>query len=499
MIGKVLFASYGTISVGSSPWPCSAYKITTPYCHSSKSVSVVTSACIGKKKCSVNAGNALFDDPCSSTSKRLGIVVQCTEPNIAAFELIKARVAELTSGSVTQLSDILSTPIAKSPQGTMFYRWISSSGQSVIANLALSKAFITKNGFHTFYWDNSRRADLGLPLSDEYVAQINGQTGAQQDFELGSMYWTASDGVTVSLSNSASSPSTCSSGQTYNCRDCASCTALGYGYWSSSSASNPSAIYSSNTVGQCHSSYDSAPCNSFVFSVCTSSSTSQSYRTCPSSSFSSAGIYGGIAVAVLFWIINIILVASVARRKGLNPGLYVILAAFFSVFAWLFLCCGSNRSDGQALIGRKGAELKTMNVQAYSATPSGSSASGFHAQPSVPDPYVANAVPNPYAANAVPNPYAANAVPNAYSQSPAAAPYANAVSNAYNPHNSGAASAPSHDQPHAAAFHSSDAPTPSPQPAAYDQYSGNVQFLHTEASAESSQNLPAIMPAIMPY
>jgi hypothetical protein len=145
---------------------------------------------------------------------------------------------------------------------------------------------------------------------------------------------------------------------------------------------------------------------------------------------------------------------------------------------------------GQALFDRQGVELKTMNVQTYSATSPGNLASGFHSHPSVPDPYTPNVLSNPYAANAV---------PNSRGQTPAAAPYSNAVSDAYNPHNSSAASALSHDQPHAPAFHSSDAPTSSPQPAAFKVYDENLQFLHTEASAESSQNLPVIMPAIMPY
>jgi hypothetical protein len=444
VIGKVLFASYGKNSFGSSPESCSAaaYKIANPYCHSPKSVSAVTSACVGKKQCSVMAENKVFDDPCSFQSKQLGIVVQCTEPRIAAFVLIKARVESitgLTSGSVTQSSDILDVTIAKSPQGSMFYRMIttSSGSQSVIAHLPLSKAFTTKMGFHIQYWNKGLWADLGLPLSDEYEVQINGETGARQDFELGTMYWTQSKNEWWLV---------CSSDQIYNCLNCASCTK--YGYWSSRSTRNPSASDSSNTVGQCHLSYDHAPCGSYVFSSCTSNSVSHSYRTCPSSSFSEAEIYGGIAVAVLFWNINIILVASVARRKGLNPGLYVILSAAFFVLAWFFLCCGSNQSDGQVLNGREGVELKCLNVQAH---------------------------------------------PNPNGQSPAAAPFGNAVPDSSNPDtaNSGAASAPPYDQPHAPAFQGSNAPTASPQPAAFEQCSEHV---HTEASAENSQNLPVIKP-----
>ncbi len=325
------------------------------------------------------------------------------------------------------------------------------------------------------------------------------------------------------------SSSACTSSQPYNCGNCEACTRSN-NYWSSSSPSNPSSLYSSNTIGTCYTSYDSAPCGSYVFSWCTSTASSQSYRSsCSNSRVDNTLFYVVIAVPLVIWLINIIAIAAVARRKGLNPCMYVILAVFFSVFAWFCLCCGSNQSGGQALIGRVGGvELKSMNVQAYAATPSGSYASNFQAQPSAPDPYsanaiskpseIANAVPNPYAANAVPNPYAANNVSNPYaannvsnphSQSPAPAPYANAVPDAYNPYaansgaasappaynpyaaNSGAASAPPYEQPHAPAFQSSSTSTPSPQPAAFDQYSQNV---YTQASAENSQNEPVIMP-----
>jgi len=218
-------------------------------------------------------------------------------------------------------------------------------------------------------------------------------------------------------------------------------------------------------------------------------------------------VYAAIAIPLVIWFINIIAIAVVARRKGLNPCMYVILAVFFSFLAWFCLCCGSNQTGGQALIGRVGGvQLKTMNVQAYAATPPGGYASNFQAQPSVPDPYSANllskpyaadAVPNPYAAVAVTNPYAANAVQNPYGQSPAPAPYGNAVPDAYNPYaaNSGAATAPPAYNPYAANSGAATAPPAynpyAAQPAAFDPYSQNVQY---QASAENSQNAPAIMP-----
>ena len=262
--------------------------------------------------------------------------------------------------------------------------------------------------------------------------------------------------------------SCCTSSTKFYCLNCAECTNAD-GVWSTSSSANPS----SGSYGKCVSDYSAASCPGYVFTRCTSTSSSYTYKTC-----SYYGYYGDdgryntvfyviIVAPLVIWFINIIAIAVVARRKGLNPCMYIILAVFFSVFAWFCLCCGSNQTGGQALIGHMGSvEFQNVNVQAP----------GNFA--SVSDPYSANVSPNPYGANAVQNPYGANAVQNPYGQSPAPAPDGNAAPEALNPYayNSGAASAP---------------PCSSPQPAAFDQYRQN---LHTNAYAQNSQTVSTILP-----
>jgi hypothetical protein len=70
-ISAVGFASYGTPS-GS----CGAF--TTNTCNASRSVSVVSSACIGKSTCKVSANKSTFGDPCVGTTKRLYAQVTCS-------------------------------------------------------------------------------------------------------------------------------------------------------------------------------------------------------------------------------------------------------------------------------------------------------------------------------------------------------------------------------------------------------------------------------------
>ncbi|HJX62889.1 MAG TPA: PA14 domain-containing protein, partial [Polyangia bacterium] len=70
IISSVGFASYGTPS-GS----CGAFTAGT--CNASRSVSVVSSACIGKSTCRVSANKSTFGDPCVGTAKRLYAQVTC--------------------------------------------------------------------------------------------------------------------------------------------------------------------------------------------------------------------------------------------------------------------------------------------------------------------------------------------------------------------------------------------------------------------------------------
>jgi hypothetical protein len=232
------------------------------------------------------------------------------------------------------------------------------------------------------------------------------------------------------------SSSTCSSGQTGNCFSCSSCTRAG-GVWSSSSPSNPAT--SSDTAGACYSSFDTAPCSSHVFSWCTVNAVSQSYRSCPRSGLANVEsiVFGVVGVV---WLINIILVAIVARRKRLNPCLYVALAVFLFVFAWIGIFCGQSRAGVDAKIQQ--TELRVHDGNAFSTGSPNAQASGnygnyapeLHAQSSAPNPYAANSVgvsaPNPYAQPQAPapNPYAQPSAPapNPYAQpsAPAPNPYA---------------------------------------------------------------------------
>jgi len=72
-IKTIQFASFGRSSGG-----CGSYGI-NPTCNSGNSVSVLTTACVGKASCSVTADNTVFGgDPCFSDSKWLNVQVQCS-------------------------------------------------------------------------------------------------------------------------------------------------------------------------------------------------------------------------------------------------------------------------------------------------------------------------------------------------------------------------------------------------------------------------------------
>ena len=62
---SIAFASYGTPT-----GMCGSY--VTSSCHSTTSVSVVNTACVGQNSCTVPATNANFGDPCVGTVKSSG-------------------------------------------------------------------------------------------------------------------------------------------------------------------------------------------------------------------------------------------------------------------------------------------------------------------------------------------------------------------------------------------------------------------------------------------
>jgi len=49
------------------------------------------------------------------------------------------------------------------------------------------------------------------------------------------------------------------------------------------------------------------------------------------------GLIGGLVAFFVVWIINLIAVGFVTRRRGLNPRIYVSLAFFCCIFAWIFV------------------------------------------------------------------------------------------------------------------------------------------------------------------
>jgi hypothetical protein len=223
-----------------------------------------------------------------------------------------------------------------------------------------------------------------------------------------------SSGGVCTIPTPTPSSSTCSSGQTSYCLTCTSCTRAG-GSWSSSFASNPAT--SSNTDGTCYSSFNNAPCGSHVFSWCTISSVSQSYRSCPQSGPNVDSIIA-FAVGGSVWLINIILVAIVARRKGLNPCLHVALAVFLFVFAWIGICCGQSRA---------GADAKIQETELRAHDGNAASTGSPYAQASAITPgNYGNYAPELYTQSYAPNPFEANFVgvsaPNPYAQPQASAP-----------------------------------------------------------------------------
>ncbi|HTP25620.1 MAG TPA: hypothetical protein VMK12_08175, partial [Anaeromyxobacteraceae bacterium] len=58
---------------------CGSFSTTS--CNASTSMSVVTSACLGKASCTLNANNTTFGDPCVGKRKKLAVQVTCGAPS----------------------------------------------------------------------------------------------------------------------------------------------------------------------------------------------------------------------------------------------------------------------------------------------------------------------------------------------------------------------------------------------------------------------------------
>jgi len=78
IIDSITFASYGT-ATGS----CGNFAIGE--CHATNSLSVVSSACLGKSSCTVFSHNDTFGDPCDGTPKSLYVQAVCSSLNSVIF------------------------------------------------------------------------------------------------------------------------------------------------------------------------------------------------------------------------------------------------------------------------------------------------------------------------------------------------------------------------------------------------------------------------------
>jgi hypothetical protein len=170
------------------------------------------------------------------------------------------------------------------------------------------------------------------------------------------------------------------------------------------------------------------------------------------------GIIVGLVVFFLIWILNMVAIGVVSRRRGLNPLPFVALAFFCGVFAWIGVAI--SQPDTTVVVATYGTQMP-----AYAPGPYGNSVPNPYGN--APPNFDGNAVPNPYGnappnfdGNAVPNPYGSappnfdgNAVPNPYGSAPpnfdgnaVPNPYGNSDPNPYgNPHpNPPATSPPPH-------------------------------------------------------
>jgi hypothetical protein len=134
-------------------------------------------------------------------------------------------------------------------------------------------------------------------------------------------------------------PGACSS-----CADCISAGGLGWYFKPMPGNSIPSPKKQNGFVdGECISSdeeFKDSPCGGTLFTACnaatnTYTKTYNDKGRC-SKALSSEAI-AGLVIGLLVWLVNMILIGIVSRRKGLNPCPYIALACFFGVFAWFSL------------------------------------------------------------------------------------------------------------------------------------------------------------------
>jgi hypothetical protein len=225
----------------------------------------------------------------------------------------------------------------------------------------------------------------------------------------------------------------CSGSSPQNCLTCLSCTSAGY-YWYQPSgtncASGGSCVGSTSSM-QCTSyggpvrfTVDSSACSGCNMQGCLTQYSGN--RNCNSNYNSGScfndyndGAYqqavnaliGGLVTFFVLWIINMVAIGVVTRRRGLNPAVYVALAFFCGVFAWICVAC-SQPQQSVVVVTSSGTPMGQVAPNSYPA----------------PNPYGQQPAPNPYSQPA-PNPYSQPA-PNPYSQ-PAPSPHGQPAPNPY--------------------------------------------------------------------
>ena len=112
IIDSVVFASYGTPT-----GECGSY--VTGDCHAAGSETAVTSACVGRRSCTLTASNSVFGDPCRSVVKNLAVEVRCVvgEPTVGVGEPFKG-VANSPAGEIQALGATWCYNWGTSPQAS---------------------------------------------------------------------------------------------------------------------------------------------------------------------------------------------------------------------------------------------------------------------------------------------------------------------------------------------------------------------------------------------
>ena len=110
------------------------------------------------------------------------------------------------------------------------------------------------------------------------------------------------------------------------------------------------------------------------------------YYNSPSYQQAVNGLIGGLVTFFVLWIINMVAIGVVTRRRGLNPAVYVALAFFCGVFAWICVAC--SQPQQQVIVVTNGAPMGQMAPNSYPA----------------PNPYGQQPAPNPYGQQPAPNP-----------------------------------------------------------------------------------------------